>query len=76
MLLSSILVILIIGVELYKPIIIGNAIDDYINGYGGVEMEEAYQGILRAGVLYAACRFCTECFEYMESAKRGTVYYL
>lgn len=53
MLLSSILVILIIGVELYKPIIIGNAIDDYINGYGGVGMEEAYQGILRAGALYA-----------------------
>ena len=53
MLLSSVLVILIIGVELYKPIIIGNAIDDYINGYGGTGMEEAYQGILRAGGLYA-----------------------
>jgi len=53
MLLSSVLVILIICVELYKPIIIGNAIDDYISGYGGAGMEEAYQGILRAGVLYA-----------------------
>lgn len=53
MLLSSILVILIIGVELYKPIIIGNAIDDYIGGYGGAGMEEAYQGILRAGGVYA-----------------------
>jgi len=53
MLLSSVLVILIICVELYKPIIIGNAIDDYINGYGGAGIKEAYQGILRAGVLYA-----------------------
>lgn len=57
MLLSSILVILIIGVELYKPIIIGNAIDNYINGSGGAGMEEAYQGILRAGVLYAFMLF-------------------
>lgn len=57
MLLSSVLVILIIGVELYKPIIIGNAIDDYINGYGSAGMEEAYQGILRAGGLYALMLF-------------------
>ena len=30
MLLSSVLVIALIGVELYKPMIIGNAIDKYI----------------------------------------------
>ena len=57
MLLSSVLVIALIGVELYKPIIIGNAIDEYIGSYGqpGVElgMEEAFRGILRAGGLYA-----------------------
>lgn len=57
MLLSSVLVIALIGVELYKPIIIGNAIDEYIGSYGqpGVElgMEEALRGILRAGGLYA-----------------------
>ena len=57
MLLSSVLVIALIGVELYKPIIIGNAIDEYIVSYGqpGVElgMEEAFRGILRAGGLYA-----------------------
>ncbi len=57
MLLSSVLVIALIGVELYKPIIIGNAIDDYIGSYGqpGVDlgMEEAFGGILRAGGLYA-----------------------
>lgn len=57
MLLSAVLVIALIGVELYKPIIIGNAIDNYIGSYGqpGVKlgMEEAFEGILRAGVLYA-----------------------
>lgn len=57
MLLSSVLVIALIGVELYKPIIIGNAIDDYIGSYGqpgvGLGMEEAFGGILRAGGLYA-----------------------
>lgn len=57
MLLSSVLVIALIGVELYKPIIIGNAIDNYISSYGqpGVNlgMEEAFRGILRAGGLYA-----------------------
>ena len=57
MLLSSVLVIALIGVELYKPIIIGNAIDNYISSYGqpGVNlgMEEVFRGILRAGGLYA-----------------------
>lgn len=57
MLASSVLVLALIGVELYKPIIIGNAIDNYIGSYGqpGVNlgMEEAFHGILRAGGLYA-----------------------
>jgi len=57
MLLSSVLVVALIGVELYKPIIIGNAIDNYIGGYGqpgeNFGMEEAFEGILRAGALYA-----------------------
>lgn len=57
MLLSSVLVIALIGVELYKPIIIGNAIDDYIGSYGqpgmNLKMEDAFRGILRAGALYA-----------------------
>ena len=33
MTLATILTLLIIGVELYRPILIGNAIDEYINGY-------------------------------------------
>ncbi len=55
MLLSALFVVALIGVELYKPIIIGNAIDNYISSYGqtGMGMEEAYRGILYAGGLYA-----------------------
>lgn len=53
MLLSSVIVMGIIGVELYKPIIIGDAIDNYISSYGIIGMETAYQGILHAGALYA-----------------------
>lgn len=33
MILATVLVLFIIAVELYRPIIIGNAIDQYINGY-------------------------------------------
>ncbi len=33
MTLATLLVLFIIVVELYRPIIIGNAIDNYINGY-------------------------------------------
>ena len=55
MLLASVLVVALIGVELYKPIIIGNAIDHYIGSYGqaGMDLEGTYYGILGAGVLYA-----------------------
>lgn len=57
MLLSSVLVVALIGVELYKPIIIGNAIDNYIGSSeqigSALAMEEAFAGILRAGALYA-----------------------
>lgn len=53
MLLAAVLVTALIGVELYKPIIIGDAIDAYINGLGGLGVEEAYYGILHAGAVYA-----------------------
>lgn len=55
MLLAAVLTVALIGVELYKPIIIGNAIDDYIGSYGqnGIALERAYKGILGAGALYA-----------------------
>ena len=33
MTLATVLVLFIIAVELYRPIIVGNAIDQYINGY-------------------------------------------
>lgn len=61
MFLSSVLVVALIGVELYKPIIIGNAIDDYIGSYGqpgvALGMEEAFGGIVHAAVLYALMLF-------------------
>ena len=55
MLLASVLVVALIGVELYKPIIIGNAIDNYIGSYGQAQTDvnSAYFGILEAGALYA-----------------------
>ncbi len=56
MLLSSVLVIALIGVELYKPMIIGNAIDKYIGNAGqpgALGTQEAFGGLLAAGALYA-----------------------
>ncbi len=56
MFVSSVLVIALIGVELYKPIIIGNAIDNYIGTFGqpgALGADEAFSGICRAGALYA-----------------------
>ncbi len=66
---ALVLVLFIIGVELYRPIIIGNAIDQYINGtyadmlnapegtYSLDQMEivknECFSGILHAAFLYA-----------------------
>lgn len=37
---ATLLVVLIIIVELYRPIIIGDAIDNYINGYGKPQVME------------------------------------
>lgn len=53
MILACFLVVGGICVELYKPIIIGNAIDDYITNGVELELETAFTGILRAGALYA-----------------------
>lgn len=53
MILACFLVVGGICVELYKPIIIGNAIDDYITNNVELKLEAAFTGILRAGALYA-----------------------
>lgn len=47
---ATILILLIIAVELYRPIIIGDAIDNYITAEA--EMEEGLRGILRAAGVY------------------------
>ena len=54
MIVCLILVMLITGMELYKPILIGDAIDRYITGdYGPGEMvEERFGGIVKAAVGY------------------------
>lgn len=54
MIVCLILVMLITGMELYKPILIGDAIDRYITGdYGPGEMvEERFDGIVKAAVGY------------------------
>jgi len=41
---ATVLVLFIIVVELYRPIIIGNAIDDYINGYYAPYVETTVEG--------------------------------
>ena len=54
MLIVSVMVLLITAVELYKPIIIGNAIDYYINGYYNpyAIVDENAQGAVRYGDVY------------------------
>ena len=62
MLLASFLVIGLISVELYKPIIIGNAIDNYITDSGQLLLAQAYEGIFHAGILYALMLLLGFCF--------------
>ena len=50
-LLSSVLVLLIVAVDLYRPIIIGDAIDQYING-PKMPVATAFRGILAAAGYY------------------------
>lgn len=50
-LLSSVLVLLIVAVDLYRPIIIGDAIDQYING-PKMPINTAFRGILTAAGYY------------------------
>ena len=51
LLLSSVLVLLIVAVDLYRPIIIGDAIDQYING-PKMPVDTAFHGILVAAGYY------------------------
>ncbi len=50
---ATVLVLLLIGVELWRPIVIGDAIDNYIEGYEAIgSVEAAFRGILQAAALY------------------------
>ena len=61
----SVVVLLIIIVELYRPIIIGDAIDEYINGYYHpyVETAEETDGAVRYGDIWLTRDF-DEAMEY------------
>ena len=48
---ATLLVLLIIAVELYRPIIIGDAIDQYINN-PALTADEAFRGLLLAAGVY------------------------
>ncbi len=50
---ATFLVLAIIVVELYRPIIVGNAIDDYINN-PSLTADAAFLGLLQAGAAYFA----------------------
>lgn len=56
---ATLLVLLIIAVELYRPIIIGDAIDDYINGYYTpyTVTEAGTPGAVRYGDIYLTKNF-------------------
>lgn len=62
MLFVSVMVLLITVVELYKPIIIGNAIDYYINGYYNpyVVVEEDSFGAVKYGDLYISKSYAAD----------------
>ncbi|MBQ7955926.1 MAG: ABC transporter ATP-binding protein [Lachnospiraceae bacterium] len=54
MFLVTVIVLLVIALELYKPLIIGDAIDEYINGYFRpyVVVEESAEGAVPYGGIY------------------------
>ena len=74
--LCFILVLALTGLELYRPILIGDAIDQYITGdYGPGEMvAERWAGILRAAGLYilvlVATFVCNRC-QYLMIQETG-----
>lgn len=57
---SAIIVLAITFLELYKPILIGNAIDRYITGdyLPGQMADERFAGILRAAGIYLIVLLC------------------
>lgn len=59
----SVVVLLIIVVELYRPIIIGDAIDDYINGYYYPYVETTAEG---AGAVLYGDKWITRDFDKSE----------
>ncbi len=83
MITTSILVLLIIVVELYRPIIIGDAIDQYISapneviGEIDVIRRHNFMGVLRAAAIYGLTAFwvCPKRVKYLVITKNGAADY-
>ena len=78
MTLATFLVLLIIVVELYRPIIIGDAIDDYINGYYQPYQatEEGAPGAVAYGDLFLTRDFEPESIDNGSAEELPTYYQL
>lgn len=69
---ATLLVLLIIVVELYRPIIIGNAIDEHINGYYAPYVETTADA--KGAVAYKG-KYVTHDFSEEDAAIQETGYY-
>lgn len=69
---ATLLVLLIIVVELYRPIIIGNAIDEHINGYYAPYVETTADA--KGAVAYKE-KYVTHDFSEEDAAIQETGYY-
>lgn len=63
---ATLLVLLIIVVELYRPIIIGDAIDNYINN-PALSADEAFRGLLAAAGVYLLMLFLGFLFNALDT---------
>lgn len=78
MTIATVLVLFIIGIELYRPIIIGDAIDDYINGYYQhyVETTQEAAGAVAYGEIWLTRNISGSPKEYYQIMLYQNHYYM
>ena len=78
MTIATVLVLFIIGIELYRPIIIGDAIDDYINGYYQpyVETTQEAAGAVAYGEIWLTRNISGRPKEYYQIMLYQNHYYM
>ncbi|MBU5474611.1 ABC transporter ATP-binding protein [Roseburia sp. MSJ-14] len=78
MTIATVLVLFIIGIELYRPIIIGDAIDDYINGYYQpyVETTQEAAGAVSYGEIWLTRNISGSPKEYYQIMLYQNHYYM